>query len=457
MDKAIDKMALYYKSPIFVQNLMTTAQGYLYKKQRYGKAYKTAMEEYTSRDYGNENELKEYQYFRFCELVRYAYNNSPFYKEFYKGLDIEKILAEKEIEKLPVLEKETVRQHLAEMYTIPESEALESNTSGTTGKSMRFLFTSEDFQRRMAYLDAFKLSHGYIPMKMKRASFSSAKVIPPDSDKVFWRDNLAIKQRLYSGYHCQGDNIPYYIDDLNKYKPQSMDGYPSAMYEIANYIVNHNITLDFVPIAIFPTAETLLPHYKTIIEKAFRCPVRDQYASSEGAPFITECKCGKLHACMDTGIIEFTGSGKMLVTCFETHGTPLIRYDIGDCAFLAEDQSCSCGTKMPVVDRIEGRTLDYLYSPEKGKISAIYMSLVSADFSNCMKAMQFVQNTPDEVDVYLETDDNYDISMNKIIEYKLHYSLGDNMNIRIHTVREIKKEKSGKFRLIINNLDVQKS
>ena len=272
---------------------------------------------------------------------------------------------------------------------------------------------------------------------------------------MFWRTNYAIRQRIYSGYHCKGDNVKYYIENLSKYQPQSLDGYPSAMYELARYILDNDIKMTFKPIAIFPTAETLLPHYKAAIEKAFGCPVRDQYASSEGAPFITECKCGRLHYCMDTGVIEFGDDGEMIVTCFESHGTPLVRYQIGDRAFLAEDHNCPCGSKLPVVDHIEGRTHDYLYSLKNGKFTSIYMSLVSAEFENSVKAMQFVQEKENEVEVRLVADEHYQKSMNQIIIDKLHYSLGEEMRISIRQVSELEKDPSGKCRLILNRLSGQ--
>ncbi len=449
----MDLMKLYNRSPIFLQNIMTTAQGFLYRRERYGAEYRKALAEYCARDYTDGAALREYQWSRTEQLIRHALAHSEFYREFYKDVDVEDALLRRDLAAFPVLEKELVRQNISRMYTLPDKDGIVSNTSGTTGKSMRFLHTKADFQRRMAYLDAFKLQHGFVPLKMKRASFSSAKVVPPNAKTtVFWRDNLAIKQRIYSGYHCKGDNVRYYVEDLERYRPESLDGYPSAMYEIAQYILHNNITLSFAPIAIFPTAETLLPHYKEAIEKAFRCPVRDQYASSEGAPFINECRDGRLHYCTDTGIIEFCEDGRMLVTCFETHGTPLIRYDIGDKAFLAEDQTCTCGCAMPVVDRIEGRSHDYIQSPRNGRFTAIYLSLVSGEFNNCMKAMQFIQNDLYAVDVNIATDDSYRPEMDQIIIDKLHYSLGEEVEIRIHRMDEIPKDPSGKFRFIINNI-----
>lgn len=449
----IGLMDIYNNCPIFMQNIFTSLQGYKYKKERFGTVYEMTLESLKKRDYTDEKGLKEYQNRRFRELLHYAVKESPFYKEFYKDIDLSKIKTVDDIKLLPVLPKETVRQRIADMYAVSPEEGIESNTSGTTGTTMRFYYTEKDLQRRMAYLDFFKYQHGFTAFEMKRASFNSAKIVPPNQKaNVFWRDNLSIKQRIYSGYHCKGKNLKYIVDNLNEYKPESLDGYPSAMYELARYIIDNDVRLTFTPVAIFPTAEMLLPHYKEAIEKAFGCPVRDQYASSEGAPFITECKCGKLHYCIDTGIIEFDDDGEMIVTCFETHGTPLIRYKIGDRAFLSENQECECGCKMPVVDRIEGRTLDYIQTKSNGKMTAIYLSLVSAEFDNSVKAMQFIQNDADSVDVYLVTDDKYKSEMDKIILDKLNYNLGPDMTYRIHLVDELHKDPSGKCRLIINKI-----
>ncbi len=445
-------MDIYCKSPIFLQNIFTSLQGILNTISRYSGEYNDALQEYNSFDYANSELIKEYQNNRVKELVNYACENSEFYKQFYKGIDIASINTVEDLKKLPVLPKEIVRENIDKMYTISENEALVSNTSGTTGKSIKFYYKKSDMQRRMAYLDHFKLQHGFEHRKMKKASFTSAKVIPPNQkSKVFWRDNISVRQRIYSGFHCKGENVKYFVENLNKYKPHSLDGYPSAIYAVAKYILDNNIQLKFTPIAIFPTAEPLYPHYKALIEKAFKCPVRDQYASSEGAPFITECKCGKLHYCMNTGVIEFDENNEMLVTCFETHGTPLIRYRIGDKAFLSIATECDCGCAMPIVERIEGRTLDFVYTQNKEKVTAVYLSLVSGDFLNSVKAMQFVQNDFTSIDVYVEADSSYTEDMNQIIIDKLHYTLGSKMDVRVHVVDEIAKDKSGKFRFIINN------
>ena len=79
----------------------------------------------------------------------------------------------------------------------------------------------------------------------------------------------------------------------------------------------------------FPTAETVTPEHRKVISRFFKCDIKDQYASSEGAPlFLSE---GKLHEDITTGVFEVlinfenneTGD-EIMVTSFHSSGTPLI-------------------------------------------------------------------------------------------------------------------------------------
>jgi phenylacetate-CoA ligase len=449
----MDVMEIYNNSPIFLQNIYTSLEGLKYKRSRYGEYYNNYLDFYRNFDDKDSELMEKYQNDEVKKIVNYAYNNSEFYQDYYKGIDISKINGVNDLKRLPILPKETVRKNISSMYTLNEKDAIKSNTSGTTGKSMLFLFTKNGFQQRMAILDHFKEKHGFINGEMKKATFNSSKIVPSkQTKKIFWRDNIFLKQRIYSGYHCQGDNIKYYVDNLNKYKPDSLDGYPSSLYEVAKYIVENKIKLDFKPVAIFPTAEILLPKYKKKIEQAFNCKVYDQYSSSEGAPFITECEFGNLHYNKFSGVIEMNEDNEMLVTCFSTYGTPLIRYKIGDKAiFDTSSKRCNCGSAHPLVKQIEGRSLDYLQSKSNGKITSVYLSLVSEEFANSVIAMQFIQNSLNQIDINIAVDSSYDSKMDEIILNKLYYSLGKDMKYVIHKMKEIPKEPSGKFRLVINN------
>ncbi len=78
---------------------------------------------------------------------------------------------------------------------------------------------------------------------------------------------------LYSSFHLTEGNIPYYIESLNNFKPEAIDGFVSSIYEIAFYIKRKNVKLEFQPKVIFPTSETLTEEHRKTIEEAFNCKV----------------------------------------------------------------------------------------------------------------------------------------------------------------------------------------
>lgn len=323
---------IYNYSPIFFQNIMTSVAGYRNSKSRYGKEYLLSLEK-IRHYYSLTNEEKElYQLEKLKDFLIYIKANSAFYKNKYKDIDFSNIDSINFLELLPPVSKEELRNNIDDIITVKKKDAIEVHTGGTTGKSLAVYYTKKDMMDRMATLDYFKAQFGFINNKMKKATFNGKQIIPgKQRKKVFWRYNIASKQMIYSSFFLSEENIPHYIESLNNFKPIEIDGFFTAILDIANYIIRHNIKMEFKPVGIFPTSETLTEEGRKVIEKAFQSKVYDQYASSEGAPFVFECTHGNLHLDLYSGIIETKkNSDEILITSFTTHGTPLVRYDIGD-------------------------------------------------------------------------------------------------------------------------------
>ena len=77
---------------------------------------------------------------------------------------------------------------------------------------------------------------------------------------------------------------------LNKERFAFYTGYPSAIYILASYIMEHNIELKNKPKYIVTGAESLLPGVKSIIEDAFRAPVTEQYGQVEACGNLSKCE-----------------------------------------------------------------------------------------------------------------------------------------------------------------------
>lgn len=448
----------YDNTPIFFQNMMTSVAGFRNYLSRYGKSY------HEHRDFlkkFDELPLKQKQDFQFNEMIHFIHfvkENSPFYRELYKDIDISNINNWEDFKELPVIEKETIRQNINDFVTVSDN-AVEGHTGGTTGKSLIVKFTKEDMMKRMATLDHFKSRVGFENLKMKRATFNGKHIIPPgQTNKVFWRYNISCKQMIYSSFHLSEENLKYYVNSLNKFKPHAIDGFFSSMVDIANYIERNNITLEFTPIAIFPTSETLTESGRELLERVFRCKVYDQYASSEGAPFITECEHQNLHIELSSGYFEHleAHNNEILVTSFTTHGTPLVRYRIGDSMVFGFEEGikCPCGNNSPVIKEIQGRKLDYLYTAEGAKINGGNIANLFKNVQNALVRAQTIQNEIGKVTVLLEIDkDKYNTKNDDLIKNEFKHKFGRTTEVKIKHVNEIPREKSGKFRMIKNMID----
>jgi phenylacetate-CoA ligase len=150
---------------------------------------------------------------------------------------------------------------------------------------------------------------------------------------------------------------------------------------------------------------------------------------------------------------EPTDSGRLVVTAFATEGTPLIRYDIGDTITLEDaDELCGCGNNNPMVKEILGRIDDYIYSSKIGKINL-------GNISNTLKNIkginnfQVVQNSLDSVDIFVIVDKSvYNKNYERVFIKNWRQRMGEKMVIDISYVDEIAVEKSGKFRIVKNNI-----
>jgi phenylacetate-CoA ligase len=453
------KEIIYEHSPIFMQNLMATIYGYKVRRERYGEEYYSYKRFLVEAKSMSRQELEKYQLTELKKLLDYSIVNSRFYRNLYSNINIQAIKSLEDIKVLPIVTKEMLRENIKDIVTVPKSEAIEGHTGGTTGKSLIVYFTRRDFERRMAFLDSFKENHGFQNIVMKRATFNGKHIVPQSNKKpIYWRYNAAIKQMVYSSFHLTEETIPLYINSLNDFQPDSIDGFISAIYEIASYVLRNNISLAFKPKAVFPTSETVHEHHRKIIEQAFGCKVRDQYASSEGAPFITECPAGKLHYEQLSGIFERISpdSTEVVITSFTTYGTPLIRYQIGDSIEFESHAICECGVQSLIVKNISGRSLDFLYAANGAKINSANIANIFKNVPNVILKAQLIQEKLGEIIVKIVPDkNNYRSLYDEMLINEIKYKFGKTMNVVINKVDDIPRERSGKYKLVINNIDAK--
>ncbi len=291
-----------------------------------------------------------------------------------------------------MLEKEELRTHIADIVVPEHGRLRHYYTGGTTGKSLVVYSSAESDGERFARQEAMWAMHGYKLGRDRIAWFSGRHLIGANdlSANRFWRNNFLKRIRYYSTFHMAPRHLQYYVEDLARFRPSFLSGFPSAIGELATFVEITGAAELFDVRAIFTTSETLTPSQRDTMERVFGCPVRNQYASSEGAPWIMECPQGRLHMDVTSGVFEVidgedrpANAGEVLVTSFYMKETPLIRYRIGDRIVLSDERHCPCGWDSPLVSSIEGRASDFIEVPGRGKIFA-------SQIGDCVKHLHWV-------------------------------------------------------------------
>jgi phenylacetate-CoA ligase len=309
-------------------------------------------------------------------------------------------------------------------------------------------------------LDNFRSSFGY-ELGKKTGWFSGKNLLSKRDirNNRFWKTDYYYSVRYYSTFHIKNVYLEYYIEDLVKFKPEFLVGFPSSISEIARFGLEHDIDFPNNCIkAVFPTAETVTEKMRNDIEDFFKTKVYNQYASSEGAPFIFECKSKKLHLELQSGVFEVLDKnnkpskyGRLIVTSFTSEGTPLIRYDIGDTIKLS-DEVCNCGNCNPLVESILGRIDDYIYSTENGKINLGNISNTLKGTTGIMR-FQVIQNSIYEILIHLVIDEErFNKRIEKTFLANWRERVGETIKINLNYVDDIPVEKNGKYRIVKNNI-----
>src|SRR5690606_29148248 len=210
--------------------LMVSVAGYRNNARRYGAEYHRYMNFLWDFNKWPIEKKQEYQLTELKRLLKHANENSVFYRNLYQNIDLSTITTIDDLRKLPVVTKEMLRQNISDVDTTNKKGA-QGHTGGTTGKSMTVYYTPDNAMHRMALIDHFKTRVGFVNLKMRRASFNGKHMVPPrQRAKVFWRYNSPCKQMIYSSFHITEENCRFYVESMNRFKPQAIEAFlPQSM------------------------------------------------------------------------------------------------------------------------------------------------------------------------------------------------------------------------------------
>jgi phenylacetate-CoA ligase len=357
---------------------------------------------------------------------------------------------------LPFLTKAMIREHREQMRSDMAKGLVRSNTGGSTGEPLIF------------YLGKRRISAD-VAAKLRATNWWGVDI--GDPEVVIWgapaelnkqdhvrelRDRL-FRTRLLSAFDMTEKTMSAYLDFIRRFKPRHVFGYPSSISLLCNYAKKKNIRLDDLGVkVVFCTAERLYDHQRELISEIFAAPVANGYGGRDAGFIAHECPQGRMHITDENVIVEFVDdmgksvtvgeAGEMVVTHLESHDFPFIRYRTGDIGVLSDEQ-CPCGRGLTVLSSVEGRSTDFIVTPERKVLHGLALIYKVRDTEG-VEAFKIIQEDCDLVRLLLSVSGNFTPAHEAAIREDWRKRLGGSMRIEIEYRERIAPEKSGKFRYV---------
>ncbi|MCX6031749.1 MAG: hypothetical protein NT169_20910 [Chloroflexi bacterium] len=400
----------------------------------------------------------------------YAYRNSPYYRRAFlaAGIDEQDLQDQRGWDRIPLLEKEDIRQNLEQIYSKNYSgPCQQGRTSGSTGIRL-----------------VFDVNRGYpvYSMAAARRGFRWWGVEPGAKLVRIWGTYQGIDQSLrfqiktaykslidracgvtsLSAFAVTDPECHQTIDKIAELRPEVVFGYGTALFLVADYALRSSLVKQLASVRLVVyTSEYLTAWQRNRISEAFSCPVVSEYGSVETGVIAYDCPCGLQHIAQEfldlevlgeDGIVRPTGKGEAVVTHFFGLKLPLIRYRLGDVIEIVETSSpCRNGMVGKSIASLFGRNNDIIVSPAGNPLHPELFDYVMRTVSG-IKRFQIREGSPGQLTIFLEACDGIQHeSLAAQVAEVVKAQVGKEFQVLVSVVDRIQEPASGKFRWVIGN------
>lgn len=388
-------------------------------------------------NYNNDEDVKR--------ILEYCKQNIPFYKE----------ITGTGLTDFPVINKQIFKQEGQNCLSsefVGQKGLYIAQTSGSTGTPLKVYVDRERKNRSRAELIIMNNSFGWkvgeryfhirnwqqgisFPSKLKRIIQNLVPVPTGNFDKE--KKDCLIKQ-------------------LKRGNNNVIVGYSSSVCDFTNYCIKTNQANDLKIKLIICDSDELTDINKNRIEQIFNCDVVNRYSNEEngllGYSFKGDNSFHINTASIRMELLKIDSNeyvdkgeiGRVVITDLYNRAMPLIRYDTGDLG-ITFDNPCD----VHVLNKLVGRISDYLLAINGRKIYEPEICAVFETLSDIEK-YQLIQTNRNEILVKYVGDSE---KCETIIKQWLNTIVGDGVIVTFKQCEDISKQKSGKYKTIINELN----
>jgi phenylacetate-CoA ligase len=292
-------------------------------------------------------------------IINYVYHNIPYYHKKWKkiGIKPEEIKNTEDLRKLPTISKDEVIKNYNDFFPkwFNPFKVKKIQTSGTTGTPFQlFIDDSSCVYRDTMFLRCLSsLGYNYRDL--------IAYYWYEELEKRFYhRLGFLRKVTMLSSW---GDEV--HIRKLISTYPNILIYFPNRLIGILKKMKKEGACLN--PRFVITQGELLTKNMRKIIETILNTDVYDVYGTVEMGIIAWQCQeKNAYHINEEMTIVETLKNeenvvselGEIVTTSTVNYVFPLIRYRTGDVGILS-DEKCTCGRKLPLLKKIEGRKNEF--------------------------------------------------------------------------------------------------
>ena len=332
----------------------------------------------------SQEKIKKLQNKRLKKLVKYAKNNSPYFKDLYatigEDFSLEDLPTTNKIEMMKNFDNwitdsnvsmqkiEEFTRNIDNVGRMINGKYLIFKTSGSTGNPATVLYDKQNIDVASA-VAAFRT---FARKKDFRAFMKNGRrtagvfanygfYLACGMSRYLQLKMPRKKNKITVDVNASEEQI---IKELNGFNPSMLSGYPSNLALLDNF---EELTIK--PDIVITGGELLTDEIRKKLTEKFNCYVQTHYSCTEAGEVACECSEKHLHINEDWVIVEPVDknnnpveygvlSDKVLITNLSNYIQPFIRYEVTD-RVIVHNEKCKCGKSSCWLE-IEGRTDDIL-------------------------------------------------------------------------------------------------
>lgn len=382
---------------------------------------------------------------RMKALVADAYQYSAYYRRLFDSLTLkpEDIQSLQDLEKIPPLTKEIIREHYDEILLRgkPGLHYRHTSTGGSTGNPTRYVKDNDSwgfdnaFNFRMWKQTGYRLGDRFLAL-------GSSSLFPTTKRSVLHDLYYGIRGKIpFNAMNLSAERLAECVDLIRRKGIHYIYGYASSIFLLAKYVEENHLESSIRIKACFPTSEILTDTYRSTMERVFGCVVSDMYGAHDGG-IVAHCIKGgyKVGYNCIVQIEDSSDSGPALLTDVTSTAFPFIRYKLGDELTLGEGYSSFYNGQ--VLAGVLGRTSDVIELENGRVLTGPGFTVLFSKLD--VQGYRIYKSGINEITVEIVKGKNFTEEQEKLMVDTMHKHAGDDCSIRVKYADKLQNRVNGK-------------